>query len=97
MRSSNGIADAPAGDTVGLGHAIDGDGAFAHAWDCGDRNMLGTIVDNVLVDLIGNGQCIPLLAEARDLPQLRARENFARRVVRGIDDNRFRMVVKRGL
>ena len=53
------------------------------------------VVDDVLVDLVGDGEHVPLLAEPRDDAQFLAREDLAGRVVRRVDDDRARAVRER--
>src|SRR5208337_5342971 len=54
FRRCNGPADAPAGDAVGFGHAVDDDGAVAHAVQAGHGEVLGAVVDDVLVNFVGD-------------------------------------------
>ena len=50
--------------------------------------MLGIVVEDVLVDLVGDRERAPLLAQTGDELQLFAREDLAGRVVRRVDDDR---------
>src|SRR5882762_6920583 len=82
-------AYAPAGDAVGVGHAVDDDGAVAHAVDAGHRDVLRRVVENVLVDFIGDAEGVPADAEIADEFEFLASENFSRGVVRRVEDNRL--------
>jgi hypothetical protein len=42
----------------------------------------GAVIEDVLVDLVGDGQSIELVAERRDPVQLRPGEDLARGIVR---------------
>ncbi len=44
LRRRNGPADAPSGDAIGFGHAIDGDGAIAHAFEAGHGDVRRAVV-----------------------------------------------------
>ncbi len=92
----DGPADPPAGDGVGLGDGVDGDGAVGHAGQCGERDVLGAVVEDVLVYLVGDGVCIPFLAEVGNLLELGAGEDFAGGVVGGVDDDGFGFGVEGG-
>ena len=50
-----------------------------------DRHVHGAVVQDVLVDLVGERDHAPLLAERRDHVELLAGEHLARRVVRRVD------------
>src|SRR6266436_5181527 len=91
FRRSDGPADAPAGDTVGLGHAVDHDGALVHAIDARHGDVLGAVVQNVLVNFIGDAERVPAHAKIANEFQLRTREHFAGRIVRRIENKCFRM------
>ena len=81
FRWSESPADAPAGDAVGFGHAVDDDGAVAHAVDAGHRDVLRRVIENVLVNFVGDAEGIPAHTQVADEFQLGAREHFARGIV----------------
>ena len=60
-----------------------------------DRNVLVAVVDDVLVDLVGDRDRVPLAAQRGDRLELVAREHLAGRVVRRVDDDRLGLVVER--
>src|SRR5262249_41036287 len=65
LRFGGGIADAPSGHGVGLGDAIHGDGALLDLRsEGGDRGGLVPIVDQLLIDLIGDHIEVMLYGEA---------------------------------
>jgi hypothetical protein len=76
-------ADAPAGDGVGLRHRVDRDRPLAHPGQRRQRDVL-SLEDEVLVDVVGEGDQVVLQAELRDEGQLLAREHLAGRVVRAV-------------
>ena len=96
FRSGNGPAHAPACDAVGLRKRIDSDGAVAHALERGHGNVLGAVVEHVLVDFIGNGVGIPADAEVPDGFELGALENLSRGIIRGVQDDGLRLRAERG-
>ena len=64
----------------------DGDRALGHARQCRDRDVLA-LEHDVLVDLIGDHDEIPLHGQAGDLGQLGPAEHHAGRIVRGVDQD----------
>ena len=60
-------ADAPAGDAERLRQAVDRDRAIGHAVERRHRHVHGAVVEDVLVDLVGDRDRAPLLAQPRDL------------------------------
>ena len=63
---SEGPADAPTGDAVCFGHTVDDDGAIAHAVDAGHRDVLVAVINDVLVDFVGDAESVPTDAEIAD-------------------------------
>ena len=57
--------------------------------------MRVAVVNDVLVDLVGDREHVPLLAELRDELQLCPGEDLACRVVRRVDDDGARPIVER--
>src|SRR6266478_1356585 len=76
FRRSDGPADAPAGDAIGLEHAVDHDGALAHAIDARHGDVLRAVIQNVLVNFIGDAERVPAHAKIANEFQLRTREHF---------------------
>src|SRR5215471_9599766 len=66
--------------------------------------MFGAVVEDVLVDFVGNAIAVPAHAKLADKLQFSAGKDFAGRIVRGIQDDGFgvgaerrgkRLVIKR--
>ena len=76
---SDGIPDSPTGHRVSLGGAADRDRAVDHLRKLADAEV-GTIVGDVLVDLVGDDPRVVPAGEFRDLSQLHFGEDFARRL-----------------
>jgi hypothetical protein len=81
-------ADAPAGHAEGLRHAVDRHRAIGHPLDRHQRHVAGAVVDDVLVDLVGDRDDVPRAAEGGDRLELVAAEDLAGGVVRRVDDDR---------
>jgi hypothetical protein len=69
-----GPADLPPGEREGLARRRDHDRPRAHAGQRRQRHVLA-LVDQVLVDLVGDRQQVVLLAQRRDASSSSAREN----------------------
>ena len=95
-RRSDGPSHAPSGDTVGFRKAIDGDRAIGHAVEARDRDVLGVVVDDVLVNFVGDGDDIELDAEIANQFEFRQGEHFAGGIVRRVQNDRLGVVVKGG-
>src|SRR5271157_1036057 len=87
FRRGDGPADTPTGDAVSLGHAVDDDGVVAHAVQPRHGDVLGAIVDDVLVDFVGNAVGVPAHAEIADEFEFGAGENFAGGIVGRVQDD----------
>ncbi len=70
-RVGSGVADAPAGNRKGLAEARNHDGALAHAGQRGRANVPRAVVDEVLVNFVGEQEEIVL--DGRVARPLRAR------------------------
>jgi hypothetical protein len=92
------VADAPARHRVGLRHRVDDDGALAHPFEFGHRDVLISAslarVEDVLVDFIREAERVVFAAERGDEFEFVAREDFAGRVVRVADDDGFGALVE---
>ena len=54
IRPGSSVADTPAGHGISFGKAIDGDGMVLYFLrDGGDTEVLGAVIDQFLVDLVG--------------------------------------------
>src|SRR5690606_569065 len=78
-------ADLPAGEGEGLAGTGDGDRAVAHAGEGGQGDVFGVVEDEVFVDLVGHDEEVPFHGQLGDRRQLRAGEDRAGGVVRGVD------------
>jgi len=74
---ADGVADPPPRHRVRLRHARDGDGTLPHAGEGGDGNVPETVVDDVLVDLVGDRERVVSLTQLGDGLELREREHLA--------------------
>src|SRR5262249_43169574 len=90
----DGPAYAPSGDAVGFGHAVDGDGAVGHSFEAGDGNVARTIVEDVLVDFVGDSEDIEFEAEVADDSEFGASEHFAGGIVGSVQDDGLGMAVE---
>ncbi len=95
LRWRNRPANAPARNAIRLGHAIDHNGALAHAFDAGHGNVLRAVIKNVLVNFVGDAERIPAHAKVPNEFELCARKYFAGWIVWRIEDDRFRVRPKR--
>ena len=82
-------ADAPAGDAVGLGHPADGHRPLPHPFEAGKAHVPRAVVNDVLVDLVGHRNDIPLPAQRGNLFEFAAGKHLPRGVVGSIDDDRL--------
>ena len=85
LRRGQDGADAPAGDGVGLRGPGDGHCALGHARQRGQGDV-PALVDDVLVDLVGDGIGAVPLAEGGDARQLVGAEDLPRGVVGRVQD-----------
>ena len=93
---SNDVADAPSRHAECLRHSVHDDGALAHSVKRYRGNVLRAIVDNVFIDLVRDGENVPLLTEVGDDAEFLAAEDLSRWVVRRIDNDGLRLVVESG-
>src|SRR5690606_22186197 len=77
-------ADLPAGEGEGLAGTGDGDRAVAHAGEGRQGDVFGVVEDEVFVDLVGHDEEVPFHGQLGDRRQLRAGEDRAGGVVRGV-------------
>ncbi len=87
LRRSQRPSHPPSGHRVGLGDAVDGDGALRHSVEARERNVLRVVVEDVLVDLVGDGDDPPLLAEPGDVHELVSGKDLTRGVVGRINND----------
>ncbi len=88
--------DPPPGHGVRLRQRADRDGPVLEAGDRAGRNVAEPVVRDVLVDLVGEHDRVPALAQFGDHLELVAREHLAGRVVRRVDHDAARALVERG-
>ena len=93
---SDGVAQAPTGDGVGLGQRAAADGSLEHAGQRGHIDMLVGRIDDVLIDFVGNAVGVVLFAEVSDKGELLARKDLATGVGRVAQDDGLGVVVAEG-
>ena len=71
------VTQTPAGDGIGLGERIAGDGALKHARQGGEADVLVRRIDDVFVHLVGDDEGVVLFGEAADLQEFGAGEDLA--------------------
>ena len=89
FRRSDSPADAPAGNAVRFGHAVDDDSAIAHAVNASHGNVLGAVVQNVLVNFVGDAVAVPTDTEIANEFEFGASEDFAGGIVGRVQDDGF--------
>ena len=87
---------APAGHRVGLRQGADRHGSILESRHRPGRHVDRAVVQDVLVDLVGEHDDAPRLTEARDHRQLLVGEHLPGRVVRRVDHDPSRALVERG-
>ena len=93
-----GVSNAPAGHGVGLGHAVDGDGARLDlVAQGGDGDVLRAVIDKVFVDLVRDDVEVVLDGEPADVLKLLAGVDKAVGVVGGVQDDGARPACDGGL
>ena len=95
VRRRDDVAEAPAGDRVGLGQRRARQRALPHTRQGREVGMLVRRVDDVLVDLVGDDIGIVLFRERRDKFQLLAREHLAAGVGGVAQDHRLGVLAER--
>src|SRR4030042_1950325 len=91
---SNGPAHAPPCKTIGLGNGVNGYGPISHAGERGDTDMFGSIVKDMLVNLISHCNDTPFQAKIGNELELFKRKDFTGGVVRCVDDDSLCLVIK---
>jgi len=92
----HGPADFPAGNAERFADAVDADGAFPHARQAGEVDVLMVVVDEAVVDFVDHRQGVVVLAELRNVAELRMGEDLAGRVVGRVEQDEFG-VLRKGL
>jgi len=88
----HGVPQSPPGHVVGLRKAREGNRPLVGPRQARQRDVLGAIVEHVLVNLVGNGHEVVVLHQAEQTRQLVPCPNLAARVGRGVDDDRLGVV-----
>ena len=83
----DGVAKPPAGDGIRLGQARAADCALPHSGQAVHINMLVTFIDDMLIDLVHDGERVILDAELGNELQLVIGKDLAGRVRRVADQN----------
>ena len=93
------VTHSPTRDRVSLRHRVHDDCSFAHAVELGHRDVFDlcafTRVENVLVNLIGEAECIELLTKSGNELHLFETKDFSRGIVGIANDDRFGLLVER--
>ena len=95
VRRRDDVAEAPAGDRVGLGQRRARQRALPHTRQGREVGMLVRRVDDVLVDLVGDDIGIVLFRERRDKFQLLARKHLAAGIGGVAQDHRLGVLAER--
>ena len=82
-------AHPPPRHRIRLAHAADQDGAFPHAVEGRDGDVHGAIVQNVLVDFVGNRQRVEFAAQAGDEFQFLPAEHLPGGIIGRIQNDRL--------
>ena len=88
------VAETPAGNGIGLGQARTADRPLPHARQTVHVDMLVSIIDDMLVDLVHDGKRIILDAEFRNQFQFVVGEDFAGWIRRIADQNGLRALLE---
>ena len=92
----DGVAQAPAGNGVGLRKRAAADGALEHAGQRGHIDVLVGRIDDVLIDFVGDAVDVVLFAQVGDKGELLARKDLAAGVGRVAQDDGLGVVVAEG-
>ena len=88
-------ADFPAGEAEDLAGGADLDGALAHARMRDQRQMLQSVEDDMLPDLVAQGDRVEIDAIARQEIELRGGKHRARRIERVVEQHDLRFFPRR--
>ena len=80
------VAHPPAGHRERLGEAVEDDRPLGHPGQRGDRDVLGAVVQDPAVDLVGEDPQVVLDGERGDPLEVAAGQHAAGRVGRRVDD-----------
>ena len=84
VRRSDCPANSPSRHAVRFGEAINRDGAVLHAVEARNGDVLSAVVDDVLVNLVSDGQHVEFDAQIANEFQFFACEHLPRRIVWGV-------------
>jgi RND family efflux transporter MFP subunit len=92
------VANTPTCDRISFRHRIHDDCALTHSVDLGHRDVtnVGAVarIQNVFVDLVGEAQRIEFLAKTGDVFHLVPGKDFARRIIRIANNDRFSFIAE---
>src|SRR5216117_2792736 len=94
LRRRYGVANSPARNAIGLRKTVDRDRAIAHPVQGRKSDVLLAVKENVLINLVGYCDGIPLSTKRRDDLQLLAAEYLSGWIVRGIDNDGLGAVIE---
>src|SRR5438105_120458 len=89
LRRSNSPANTPPCHRICFRHAIDRDRALAHAIERSDRDVLRTVIQDMLVNFVRYGEYVELHTKIANQLQFGARENLAGRIIRRVSRDRL--------
>src|SRR2546428_5740665 len=95
LRGSNSPANTPPCHRIRLRHPVDRNRALAHAVERSDRDVLRTVIQDMLVNFVRYGEYVELHTKIANQLQFGARENLAGRIIRRVYHDRLRVVMKR--
>src|SRR5712692_9201822 len=88
---SGNVADPPACHAVSLGESESRDRAVPHIIETRNAHMFATVVENLVVDLVGDGERVMVDAEVPNNSELMTGEDSASGIVWCVDDDCFRL------
>src|SRR5262245_27487994 len=84
------IPDTPSGDAEGFRIPANRNRSFAHAGQCCETDMLATVVEEILVNLVGEREEIVAFRHIGDVLKLSASKHFPGWVPRRVHNDGFR-------
>src|SRR6267142_1075206 len=85
---------APPGHTVALRETVDCYGSLPHSFQAGDGNMLGAVIQNVVVNLVGDRQYVVFHTQIAEQFQFPPAEYLSRGIVWRVEDDRLGVMLK---
>src|SRR5947209_5932243 len=92
LRGSNSPANTPPCHRIRLRHPVDRNRALAHAIERSDRDVLRTVIQDMLVNFVCYGEYVELHTKVANQLQFGARESLVGRIIRRVYHDRLRVV-----